>query len=80
MSTRSLPTWLVSSPHRRLPPDPGEQAPRPHGLHHARRVGDRLTACGLLAVEWPYFWDLSFGTDVDHCCGACLNAVGDRPF
>ena len=75
MSATTLPTWLVSSPHRRTPPDPADPSRRPHGTHHARRVGEPVTACGVSAVGWPYFWDLPFGTDVRSCCPTCLAVV-----
>ena len=55
--------------------DPGDPGPRPHGLHHARRVGEGVTACGLPALGWPYFWDLPFGAQWDRCCRPCLDAI-----
>jgi hypothetical protein len=67
-----MPEWLVSSPHTRRPRRAEDPASRPYGLHHARRVGDRRTACGLYAGEWPYFWDLPFGAEPNRCCPDCV--------
>lgn len=72
---RALPEWLVSSPHARRPPHPDDRAPRPYGLHHARRVGSPYTACGLPAQGWPFFWDLPFGRDLTSSCPACVDAI-----
>jgi hypothetical protein len=74
---RALPEWLVSSPHHRLPPRPNDRASRPHGLHHARRVGEHYTACGLPALNWPYFWGLAFGDEPGSTCPDCLVALAD---
>jgi hypothetical protein len=69
-----LPVWLSSSAHAR-PHRPGDPARRPYGTQHARRVGETRTACGENALEWPYFWDLPFGSEPDACCLACVAAV-----
>lgn len=71
-----LPVWLVSSPHRRTPPDPDGRTPRPYGVHHARRVGQGFTACGLFAAGWPFFWDLPFGDEPHACCDVCTLVIG----
>lgn len=69
-STR-LPVWLVSSPHSRAH-RAGDPARRPHGVQHARMVGETRTACGENALQWPFFWDLPFGTEPGECCPACV--------
>lgn len=74
MSGSTLPEWLVSSRHARTP-HPDDAASRPYGLQHARRVGARYTACGLPALGWRYFWDMTFGDEPESCCPQCQYAV-----
>ena len=65
-------TWFVTGRHRALCKDANGVSWRPYAEHHARRVGDRLTLCGLPAYEWPMFWDMQFQVEDPRSCPACV--------
>ncbi|KRF10374.1 hypothetical protein [Nocardioides sp. Soil796] len=68
-STTVLP-WTVTGSHRASTADS-----RPFGEWHARRLGDRSTACGQSAVGWPIFWDLDLHRGGDRACLDCTEVV-----
>ena len=69
------PRWFVSAPHKvRQGP---EGAWSPYGLRHARQVGQARTECGLVALDWPMFWELPFlvGDRSRPVCEMCHDMV-----
>jgi hypothetical protein len=72
-----LPTWYVTSAHgARVAKPAGPAEWRPFGLHHARKPGSILTACGTWAAEWEIFWDLPFPSSPGQgTCRECLHKV-----
>lgn len=64
-------TYLVTARHRLATRTPGRLPWRPYGVHHARRVGDPFTACGIAAVEWRMFWTMVFDGRSEHACADC---------
>ena len=76
---RVLPTWFVSSRNGCYVVGAQASAWRPYGTHHARRVGSIVTACGVSAVGWEFFWDMPFRFPrpvPTTTCHDCLAAVG----
>jgi len=79
---RALPSYFVSARHGTLVhPPTGGSLWRPFGVHHARRVGEPTTACGLTALDWRIFWEMPFpgsGSDPSssvETCEECLVVV-----
>ena len=67
--------WFVSIAYE-LPARPYRaEGRRPHGVRHARRPGDRLTACGYVALTWRLFWELQFNPAADDVCEQCARSV-----
>ena len=63
--------WYVCAPHRSALNAQGV----PFGVRHAREVGRSVTACGLLARNWPMFWEMPFAPEVPGRCAECADAV-----
>ena len=64
--------WRVSSAHRARTSD---QPAKPYDTWHARRLGDRVTACGVAAPGWPIFWEVTLAQGRDRTCPDCLTAL-----
>jgi hypothetical protein len=73
---KSAEIWRVSSAHRAR----GTHQPaQPFDTWHARRLGDRYTACGQPAIGWPIFWEVTLAEGRDRTCPDCLTALyGNR--
>jgi len=69
--TTAHPRWYVTATHT----VGAYAAERPYGIRHARSPGDRFTACGLRAVDWPLFWDLPFHGRQERACRTCAQHV-----
>lgn len=59
--------WYVTSSHK--VGAFGDE--KPYGLKHARQPGTPVTACGVLALTWPIFWDRPFAATSERTCRAC---------
>ena len=68
---KRLPTWLVSARHARRVHHNGSASLVPYAEHHARRIGDSTTACGMLALGWTNFYELSFVPGAQQSCEKC---------
>jgi hypothetical protein len=75
-SSRRSPEWLVTAPHKRSILVDGEPMSIPYGIHHAKRIGEWSTACGLNAIEWVVFWELAFLPAAFRACPQCAALVG----
>jgi hypothetical protein len=71
-----LPSYFVSARHGTLVRSAAGQSHwQPFGVHHARRVGEPTTACGLTALDWRIFWEMPFPSEPSEPCEACFVAV-----
>lgn len=79
--SQRIPTWFVSSQHRRrVTTANGRTEWQPFGVHHAREAGSTLTACGELAIYWKLFWDMEFPSEPGQTtCRECLFKVASTP-
>ena len=50
----------------------------PRGTQHLRRVGDRETACGQWAVDWPMYFDRKANVRNPNLCHECARRIGLR--
>lgn len=68
--------WVVTAPYQR-----SRSLPRatPWGTVHLKRVGGRVTACGLPTVGWHAFWELTFSPFNDHACRTCARVTQLAP-
>ena len=64
--------WFVTSRHFTARPNSPR---RPFGTKHLRRIGERRTACGRWAVEWPMYFDADMDARSD-MCGVCAQRTG----
>lgn len=69
--------WMVSTRHEDRH-SPGGRCPL--GTSHARRSGDRVTACGIDATEWKMFWHLPFSAAQADACPECWLAISGAAF
>ena len=69
-------TWMVSTRHEDRH---SLQGRGPLGTTHARRSGDRSTACGIEATNWKMFWHLPFSSAQPDACPECCFAVCGLP-
>jgi hypothetical protein len=69
---------LVTARHRVTIRSGSERLWRPYGPHHARRVGDGRTLCGLVAIEWSIFWDMAFNPGDHQSCPQCASLAASR--
>lgn len=67
--------WMVSTRHEDRH---SLQGRRPLGTIHARRSGDRSTACGIDATEWKMFWHLPFNSAHPDGCHECCSFIKGR--
>jgi hypothetical protein len=75
-AVRPMPTWLVSARNgKRVATSAGLAEWRPFGIHHARQVGSLRTACGIAALDWELFWDMSFPSEPSVTCRHCLVTI-----
>jgi len=65
-------TWMVSTRHEDRH---SLQGRGPLGTLHARRSGDRCTACGINAMGWKMFWHLPFSSAQPDACPECCFAI-----
>jgi hypothetical protein len=66
--------WYVSVPRGQVVTT-NDHRPAPWGVSHARQVGAMLTACGLLAVEWPILWESPFDPRLQSSCPECAQHI-----
>lgn len=72
-----LMAWLVTSRHRgTVLGSTGHMGP--YGPQHTRRGGDWFTLCGLVAFDWPLFWDMRFDADSAMACDSCARGIRSR--
>lgn len=67
--------WRVSAPHSSPPPLHADEPRRPYSTAHARKVGASTTACGLVALGWPFFWELTFDAADLKLCPSCAQVA-----
>jgi hypothetical protein len=73
---RPLPEWFTTAAHvGRRADKRGMATWLPAGAAHARHVGSRTTACGVVATNWPMLFDVRFTALVPHVCRACVEEV-----
>jgi hypothetical protein len=77
LPSRRVPEWLVTAPHKRSIFVDGEPMSIPYGIHHAKRIGERSTACGLNATEWVAFRKLAFLPAAFRACPECAALMGN---
>ena len=65
--------WRVSARHQ-IPPH-ASVGPQPFGTYHARWVGASSTLCGEPALNWKFFWELTFEPFAPGACIECSQEV-----
>lgn len=72
--------WFTSATHETIRTDAdGHREWVPFGTAHARQVGSRTTACGLVATDWPMFFETKFDVRLPNICRTCVDMVRARP-
>jgi hypothetical protein len=70
--------WFMTAPDSRWTGSGDQRELVPLGTIHAKEMGTDTTACGLLCLAWPKYWERPFGAtrDVERTCEACRTALG----
>lgn len=73
-------TWYVTAKHGRVNRSVTDAYVVPFGPAHLREAGGADTACGLPALNWPIFWDVTPSPGLEMCI-ACrhVSQVGQGP-
>lgn len=73
-------TWYVTARHRRADASATDAYLVPFGPAHLREAGGADTACGLPALNWPIFWDVTPSPGLEMCIECrCVSQAGHRP-
>ncbi|GGO85552.1 hypothetical protein GCM10011584_05780 [Nocardioides phosphati] len=67
-SSPRLTGWFVTARHRQTGPH-GE--PRPWGAVHVKRIGEPMTACGVVTLGWQVFWRVPAASVLAELCVDC---------
>jgi hypothetical protein len=66
-SVKRKQTLYVTARHARLNRGATDPHEVPFGAAHVREPGGAETACGLAALNWPIFWDVTLSPGLDMC-------------
>lgn len=67
--------WMVSDAHGVMRSYPEGERWEPFALAHARRPGERRTACDEPALGWQIFWGDPFEPWKPGTCGRCSSTI-----